>query len=50
MKARHDETYCINPRCEKKCSRHESHYEFELEKVYSWQSACNEYLEKQREV
>lgn len=50
MKARHDMTYCINPQCEKKCERHESHYEFDLRKVYSWQNTCNKYLEKEREI
>ena len=46
MKAKHDVTYCINPQCEKKCSRHASHYEFEFSKPYTWQASCEQYDEK----
>ena len=45
-KANFDTTYCINDKCDKNCSRHADHYEFEVGKGYSWQYACEEYLER----
>lgn len=44
MKARTDTTYCVNKECTKKCSRHESHYEFEENKNYSWQFGCKKWM------
>ena len=42
MKANFDTTYCMNDKCDKKCFRHHSHYEFELEKAYTWQANCEQ--------
>ena len=48
-KAKTDRTYCVNKECNKKCFRHESHYEFDDNENYCWQMCCVEYLERKKE-
>ncbi len=35
-----DTTYCINRTCEDKCWRHESNYDFNINKLYWFTDAC----------
>lgn len=46
QQANFDTTYCINDKCDKKCFRHHSHYEFEKDKDYWQQDYCTEFLER----
>lgn len=45
-KAKQDTTYCINDKCDKKCFRHHSHYEFDEKENYWQQEYCIEFLKR----
>lgn len=47
-RAKFDTTYCVNDKCDKKCDRHASHYEFDNNKNYCWQMYCMEWLERNK--
>ena len=47
-KAKTDRTYCVNKECKIKCNRHESHYEFEENKLYIWQNHCEDFLRRNK--
>ena len=40
MIAKGDRTYCVNKECKNKCERHESKWEFEKDRFYSFIEKC----------
>ena len=47
QQANFDTTYCINDKCDKKCFRHHSHYEFDEKENYWYQDYCMDFLERE---
>lgn len=47
QQANFDTTYCINDKCDKKCWRHRSNFEFDEKENYWYQDYCMDFLERE---